>query len=170
MLLLRSVLLHLGTLPRALKPRRAPLHFSILAILQLYAALSSLSLSIFGTACDSVFDPLANFVLLYCHKKAEHVDYRKYPSGGSKFETIGQSSPSSFPLAGTTERERGGSESLCGQIAGDIVYSGVMGAVSLILVVRPSTLQSPDLVEKLMHRRTFPGLLDPVPRSQGRRP
>lgn len=62
---------------------------SILAILQLYAALSSLSLSIFGTAADSVFDPLANFVLLYCHKKAEHVDYRKYPSGGSKFETIG---------------------------------------------------------------------------------
>lgn len=65
------------------------LSFSVLAILQLYAALSSLSLSIFGTACDSVFDPLANFVLLYCHKKAEHVDYRKYPSGGSKFETIG---------------------------------------------------------------------------------
>ena len=85
-----------------------PLSFSVLAILQLYAALSSLSLSIFGTACDSVFDPLANFVLLYCHKKAEHVDYRKYPSGGSKFETIGKSSSSSFPLAplaGTTERD-----------------------------------------------------------------
>ncbi|GAA5882748.1 hypothetical protein JCM3774_003254 [Rhodotorula dairenensis] len=77
----------------------------VLAILQLYAALSSLSLSIFGTACDSVFDPLANFVLLWCHKKAANVDYRKYPSGGSKFETIG-----------------------------DIVYSGVMGAVSLLLV------------------------------------
>ncbi|PRQ70348.1 CDF-like metal transporter [Rhodotorula toruloides] len=77
----------------------------ILAILQLYAAISSLSLSIFGTAIDSVFDPLANGVLYYCHRKARRVDLRKYPSGGSKFETIG-----------------------------DIVYSGVMGAVSVILV------------------------------------
>ncbi|GAA5974598.1 hypothetical protein JCM11641_007018 [Rhodosporidiobolus odoratus] len=77
----------------------------VLAVLQLYAAISSLSLSIFGTAIDSVFDPAANFVLLWCHRKATKVDLRKYPSGGSKFETIG-----------------------------DIVYSGVMGAVSLILV------------------------------------
>lgn len=36
---------------------------SVLAILQIYAAVSSLSLSIFATAIDAVFDPLANFVL-----------------------------------------------------------------------------------------------------------
>ncbi|BGP20697.1 hypothetical protein JCM10213v2_008860 [Rhodosporidiobolus nylandii] len=78
---------------------------AVLAVLQLYAAISSLSLSIFGTAIDSVFDPAANFVLNWCHRKAQRVDHLKYPGGGSKFETIG-----------------------------DIVYAGVMGAVSLILV------------------------------------
>ncbi|KAM0751634.1 hypothetical protein T439DRAFT_324824 [Meredithblackwellia eburnea MCA 4105] len=76
-----------------------------LAVLQIYAAVSSLSLSFFATAIDAVFDPMANGVLYYCHKKGEHVDLRDYPSGGSKFETIG-----------------------------DIVYSGVMGSVSVILV------------------------------------
>ncbi|GAA5877355.1 hypothetical protein JCM5296_002224 [Sporobolomyces johnsonii] len=77
----------------------------VLAVLQIYAAVSSLSLSFFATAIDAVFDPAANLVLLYCHRKSENVDLRKYPSGGSKFETIG-----------------------------DIVYSGVMGAVSIVLV------------------------------------
>ncbi|GAA5884236.1 hypothetical protein JCM6882_002190 [Rhodosporidiobolus microsporus] len=77
----------------------------ILAILQLYAAISSLSLSIFGTAIDSVFDPAANFVLNWCHLRAQKVDHLKYPGGGSKFETIG-----------------------------DIVYSMTMTSVSAILV------------------------------------
>ncbi|SCV74690.1 BQ2448_7719 [Microbotryum intermedium] len=77
----------------------------VLAILQLYAAISSLSLSFFATMIDSVFDPMANFVLLYCHRTAAKVDLVKYPSGGSKFETIG-----------------------------DITYSAVMGAVSVVLV------------------------------------
>ncbi|GAA5989292.1 hypothetical protein JCM5350_003433 [Sporobolomyces pararoseus] len=77
----------------------------ILAILQIYAAVSSLSLSFFATAADAIFDPAANLVLNYCHRKAQKVDLVKFPSGGSKFETIG-----------------------------DITYSGVMGAVSVILV------------------------------------
>ncbi|GJN94228.1 hypothetical protein Rhopal_007302-T1 [Rhodotorula paludigena] len=77
----------------------------ILAVLQLYAAISSLSLSIFGTAIDSVFDPAANLILWWCHRQSDRVDLMKYPSGGSKFESIG-----------------------------DIVYSGIMGAVSVILV------------------------------------
>ncbi|KDE07238.1 hypothetical protein, variant [Microbotryum lychnidis-dioicae p1A1 Lamole] len=77
----------------------------VLAILQVYAAISSLSLSFFATMIDSVFDPMANLVLLYCHRAAAKVDLVKYPSGGSKFETIG-----------------------------DITYSAVMGAVSVVLV------------------------------------
>ncbi|KAJ7288496.1 CDF manganese transporter [Mycena rebaudengoi] len=77
----------------------------VLAILQIYAAISSLSLSFFATAMDSVFDPLANIVLNYCHRKALSVDLRRYPSGGSRLETIG-----------------------------DIVYAGAMGSVSLILI------------------------------------
>lgn len=38
---------------------------SVLAILQIYAAVSSLSLSFFATAMDAVFDPLANLVSGY---------------------------------------------------------------------------------------------------------
>jgi len=52
----------------------------ILACLQLYAALSSLSLSFFATAIDSVFDPMANLILNYCHRKSNTVDLKKYPS------------------------------------------------------------------------------------------
>ncbi|KAK4056374.1 hypothetical protein OIO90_002517 [Microbotryomycetes sp. JL221] len=77
----------------------------VLAVLQVYAAVSSLSLSFFGTMIDSVFDPAANLMLNYCHRKAEKVDLRKFPSGGSRFETIGE-----------------------------IVYSVMMAAVSLVLV------------------------------------
>ncbi|KAI5481295.1 hypothetical protein MNV49_004917 [Pseudohyphozyma bogoriensis] len=54
---------------------------------------------------DSVFDPAANFVLNYCHRKAQRVDLQAYPSGGARFETVG-----------------------------DLTYSGVMAAVSVVLV------------------------------------
>ncbi|KAF7365392.1 Cation diffusion facilitator [Mycena venus] len=77
----------------------------VLAILQIYAAVASLSLSFFATAMDAVFDPLANFVLHYCHRKALRVDPRRYPSGGSRLETIG-----------------------------DIVYASAMGSVSVVLI------------------------------------
>ncbi|KAL8276868.1 hypothetical protein RQP46_010696 [Phenoliferia psychrophenolica] len=76
-----------------------------LGILQLYAALSSLSLSVFATAIDAVADPIANGVLALCHRKARNVDLHTWPSGGSKFGTVG-----------------------------DVVYSFSMGAVSIILV------------------------------------
>lgn len=78
----------------------------ILAILQLYAAISSLSLSIFATAADSVFDPFANIALLWLHRKASRVDERSWPAGGSRFENVG-----------------------------NCVYAFLMGAVSVILVV-----------------------------------
>lgn len=53
---------------------------SVLAILQIYAAVSSLSLSFFATAIDAIFDPAANLVLHYCHRKAQTVDLQKFPS------------------------------------------------------------------------------------------
>jgi hypothetical protein len=80
-----------------------------LAALQLYAAVSSLSLSLFATAADSVFDPVrsrfpsfskvshshhpsfmqfANLVLNWLHRKASKADERKWPSGGSRFESV----------------------------------------------------------------------------------
>ncbi|KAH9809882.1 hypothetical protein DFH28DRAFT_1132666 [Melampsora americana] len=78
----------------------------LLAVLQLYAAISSLSLSFFATALDAVFDPLANVALNYAHRYASKVDLRKYPSGGSRFESIG-----------------------------NIIYSALMGCASVVLVV-----------------------------------
>ena len=76
---------------------------------QLYAAISSLSLSLFATCIDagtpmlglpytsclrdlivifdSVFDPFANIVLNYLHKRSTRVDEKKWPMGGSRFES-----------------------------------------------------------------------------------
>ncbi|KAK0444064.1 CDF-like metal transporter [Armillaria borealis] len=76
-----------------------------LSILQLYAAISSLSLSFFVTAADSVSDPLANLLLNLLHRKSKRVDLNKYPGGGARLTTIG-----------------------------NIVYSCAMLSVSIILV------------------------------------
>ncbi len=54
-----------------------------------YAAISSLSLSLLATAIDSVFDIGSNVVLYYLHNKASQLDVNKWPVGGSRLETIG---------------------------------------------------------------------------------
>ncbi|KAH3907392.1 hypothetical protein HBI56_157700 [Parastagonospora nodorum] len=61
----------------------------ILAILQLYAAISSKSLSLFTTMADSLFDPLSNLTLIMCHRAVAKVDARKFPSGKARIETAG---------------------------------------------------------------------------------
>lgn len=61
----------------------------ILAVLQLYAAISSGSLSIFTTMADSLFDPLSNVTLILCHRAVARVDARKFPSGKARIETAG---------------------------------------------------------------------------------
>lgn len=99
----------------------------ILAVLQLYAALSSLSLSFFATALDSVFDPVANFVLNWCHRKAERVDLRKWPSVSRRFFIW-----KTATLAHTSLNHAQGGTRF--ETVGDIVYSGVMAAVSVVLV------------------------------------
>lgn len=78
----------------------------ILAALQLYAAISSLSLSLFATAADSVFDPFANLVLNWLHRKSARLDERNWPIGGSRMEN-----------------------------AGNIAYAAIMGCVSVVLIV-----------------------------------
>ncbi|KAH7344414.1 CDF-like metal transporter [Rhizoctonia solani] len=60
-----------------------------LSALQLYAAISSGSLSLLATCIDSVFDPGSNLVLYWLHKKASKLDTNKWPVGGSRLETIG---------------------------------------------------------------------------------
>ncbi|ESK83725.1 cation diffusion facilitator 1 [Moniliophthora roreri MCA 2997] len=77
----------------------------LLSVLQLYAAISSLSLSFFATAADSVFDPGANYILNWLHRRSHRVDPHKYPGGGARLTTIG-----------------------------NIVYSFAMLTVSIILV------------------------------------
>lgn len=61
----------------------------ILAVLQLYAAASSKSLSLFTTMADSLFDPLSNLTLILCARAVKRVDGRKFPSGKARIETAG---------------------------------------------------------------------------------
>ncbi|KAI0800581.1 CDF-like metal transporter [Fomes fomentarius] len=60
-----------------------------LCVLQLYAAVSSLSLSLLATGIDSVFDIGSNILLFWLHKKADALDNNKWPVGGARLETIG---------------------------------------------------------------------------------
>lgn len=54
-----------------------------------YAAISSISLSLLATGIDSVFDIGSNLVLFWLHKKAQKLNENKWPVGGSRLETIG---------------------------------------------------------------------------------
>ncbi|KAF8665411.1 hypothetical protein AX16_000430 [Volvariella volvacea WC 439] len=60
-----------------------------LAALQLYAAISSLSLSLLATSFDSIFDPGSNILLFWLHRKAARLNVDRWPVGGSRLETIG---------------------------------------------------------------------------------
>lgn len=61
----------------------------ILAILQIYGAISSGSLSLFTTMADAIFDPMSNLTLLLCNKAVNRVDPRKFPAGKARIETAG---------------------------------------------------------------------------------
>ncbi|ORY33456.1 hypothetical protein BCR39DRAFT_520196 [Naematelia encephala] len=77
-----------------------------LAIVQLYAGISSGSLALLASCVDSVFDPFANLILWYAHRLSKTVEEKKWPARGSRFET-----------------------------SGNIVYGFIMGGVNLILIV-----------------------------------
>ena len=61
----------------------------ILAILQVYAAASSGSLSLLTTMADTLFDPLSNFTLILSNRAVKRVDPRTFPSGKARIETVG---------------------------------------------------------------------------------
>jgi hypothetical protein len=61
----------------------------ILAVLQVYGAVSSGSLSLFTTMADSIFDPASNLTLILCNRAVNRVDPRKFPSGKGRLETAG---------------------------------------------------------------------------------
>jgi len=77
-----------------------------LCVLQLYAAVSAISLSLIATSIDAVFDFGSNVWLYLIHKQAERMDVNKWPVGGARLETIG-----------------------------NIVYGSLMSAVNLVVVV-----------------------------------
>ncbi|KZV99562.1 CDF manganese transporter [Exidia glandulosa HHB12029] len=60
-----------------------------LCALQVYAAISSGSLSLLTTGIDSVFDIGSNLMLYWLHRKARNLDVNKWPVGGSRVENIG---------------------------------------------------------------------------------
>ncbi|KAK0626599.1 cation efflux family-domain-containing protein [Immersiella caudata] len=61
----------------------------LLTILQLYAAISSGSLSLFTTMADAIFDPLSNVTLILTNRAVKRVDPRRFPSGKARLETVG---------------------------------------------------------------------------------
>jgi divalent metal cation (Fe/Co/Zn/Cd) transporter len=79
----------------------------LLAVLQVYAAVASKSLSLFTTMADALFDPLSNITLIASRRASNRVDARRFPSGKARIET-----------------------------AGNIVFCFLMTAVSLIIIVQ----------------------------------
>ncbi|KAJ7754979.1 CDF-like metal transporter [Mycena maculata] len=77
-----------------------------LSVLQMYAAISSLSLALLATGIDAIFDIGSNILLLWLHRKSESLDGNSWPVGGARLETIG-----------------------------NIVYVLRMGSVNLIIIV-----------------------------------
>jgi cation diffusion facilitator family transporter len=61
----------------------------ILAGLQLYAAITSGSLSLFTTMADAIFDPLSNVTLILTNRAVRRVDPARFPSGKARLETVG---------------------------------------------------------------------------------
>lgn len=61
----------------------------VLSGLQLFAAVSSGSLSLFTTMADAVFDPLSNVMLIVANRATRNVDPNRFPSGRARLETVG---------------------------------------------------------------------------------
>ena len=61
----------------------------VLAVLQVYGAVSSVSLSLFTTMADALFDPLSNITLMVSNRAVKRVDPRRFPSGKARLETVG---------------------------------------------------------------------------------
>lgn len=61
----------------------------LLAALQIYAAVSSGSLSLFTTMADAIFDPMSNVTLIVTNRAVNRVDPNRFPSGKARLETVG---------------------------------------------------------------------------------
>lgn len=61
----------------------------VLTAVQLYAAISSGSLSLFTTMADAIFDPLSTLALIFSNRAIKRVDPRRFPAGKARLETVG---------------------------------------------------------------------------------
>ena len=99
----------------------------VLAVLQVFAAAYSGSLSLFTTMADAVFDPMSNLTLILCSRAIKKVDPRRFPSGKARIET-----------------------------AGNIVFCFLMTAVSfLIIVLSCMELAEGNYAEPICHMDTL---------------
>ncbi|EPT03404.1 hypothetical protein FOMPIDRAFT_1046948 [Fomitopsis schrenkii] len=73
----------------------------LLCVLQIYAAVTSASLSLLATSVDATFDFGSNVVLYWLHRKALSLDTGEWPVGGARLETIGNI------VYGTSSRMKG---------------------------------------------------------------
>ncbi|GKT66683.1 cation diffusion facilitator 1 [Colletotrichum tofieldiae] len=61
----------------------------VLTALQLYAAISTGSLSLITTMADAIFDPLSNLTLILASRAIKRVNPRRFPAGKARLETVG---------------------------------------------------------------------------------
>ncbi|OHE90664.1 cation efflux family protein [Colletotrichum orchidophilum] len=61
----------------------------LLTALQLYAAISTGSLSLITTMADAIFDPLSNLTLILVGRAIKRVNPRRFPAGKARLETVG---------------------------------------------------------------------------------
>ncbi|WVQ66958.1 uncharacterized protein L199_005149 [Kwoniella botswanensis] len=96
----------------------------VLAIVQLYAAISSGSLALFASCVDAV-DPFANLILWAAHRASDKAEEKKWPVRGSRFET---SMFDPFSPLILVDKADHGTHSY-------VVYGTIMGGVNVILIV-----------------------------------
>ncbi|WYZ46504.1 hypothetical protein EsH8_IX_000729 [Colletotrichum jinshuiense] len=61
----------------------------VLTALQLYAAISTGSLSLITTMADAIFDPLSNLTLILSARAIKSVNPCRFPAGKARLETVG---------------------------------------------------------------------------------
>ncbi|KIJ66447.1 hypothetical protein HYDPIDRAFT_129314 [Hydnomerulius pinastri MD-312] len=93
-----------------------------LCVLQLYAAISAVSLSLIATGIDACFDFGSNLFLYVIHKQAMKMDVNKWPVGGARLETIG-----------------------------NIIYGSLMASVNLVVIVESIRSLMAQETDKAFH-------------------
>ncbi|KAL9090228.1 MAG: hypothetical protein Q9159_002128 [Coniocarpon cinnabarinum] len=111
-----------------------------LAILQLYGAISSGSLSLFTTMADALFDPMSNLTLLLCNRAVKNVNPRKFPASLSCGDLVGRSCRTQWKVSNNARSRNDiiiNGVGLCTSILGSKIrwYIDPIGAICLALLI-----------------------------------